>query len=207
VTVTKRAVPWTLPAAGIALAVGFGLAHWANDPDPTVHLPFGAFLMGALWLFFEWVTARSESDRPEAALEIRNFQRTVFMVAALYTAVFSALKFAADAGLLTESLRIAAIRGMGTSFGLLMAIWGNFLPKLLSPWRRSEEPFDWQGVHRTVGWLVSLAGLTIAIAWLALPLAPAWTLSKIVFIGVGVLAVGVKFYSVATHPGDRVARP
>jgi hypothetical protein len=205
--VTRREVPWTLPATGIGLAMALGLAHWTRDPDPNVHLPFGSFLMGALWLLVEWVTAQSESARPEAALAIRDWHRTVFAVAGLYTAVFVALELAADAELLSEAMRVTAIRGMGTSFGLLMAIWGNFLPKLASPWRRSEEPFDWQGVHRTVGWLVSLGGVTIAVSWLAAPLAAAWTVSKIAFIGAGVLAVGVKFYSVATRPNDRVVRP
>lgn len=195
----RTPVPWTLPATGIALAVAVGLAHWAYDPDPTVHLPFGSFLMGAVWLLVEWLTVRDDSDRAEAALSIRDWHRTVFLVAGLYTAVFSALKLAADTGLMSETLRIAASRGMGVSAGLLFAIWGNYLPKLVSPWRTEAEPFNWQGVHRFVGRLAALGGVVVAIGWLILPLDVAAMTTERVALVVAALAVGVKFYSVATH--------
>ena len=45
-----------------------------------------------------------------------------------------------------------------------MAVWGNYLP-LMSPWQPGEEPFDWQRVHRFVGWVFTIGGIVTMLTW------------------------------------------
>jgi hypothetical protein len=85
---------------------------------------------------------------------------------------------------------------VGAAFGALMVAFGNHLPKITSPWTLEEEPFDWQRVHRTVGWLTAMSGVVVAAGWLWLPLAQANRLQTGVVVGCAVLALGVKFGSV-----------
>jgi hypothetical protein len=50
---------------------------------------------------------------------------------------------------------LVAQRSLYVVAGGLMAVWGNYLPKLMSPWPPEEEAFDWHRVHRFVGWVCS----------------------------------------------------
>ncbi len=43
--------------------------------------------------------------------------------------------------------------------GALLAWVGNGLPKLLSPFRGAPEPYDWNKMMRTFGWVMTLCGL------------------------------------------------
>ena len=38
-----------------------------------------------------------------------------------------------------------ARRSLNIAAGGLMAVWGNYLPKLMSPWQPEEEPFTGSG--------------------------------------------------------------
>ena len=85
-------------------------------------------------------------------------------------------------------------------------IWGNYLPKFLSPWNLDDEPFDWQRVHRYAGWIAALSGGALMVVWLAFPLELARTTSTVLIIAFVVLGVGRKLISVAAY-SRRPPRP
>ena len=84
-----------------------------------------------------------------------------------------------------------------------MAVWGNYLPKLMSPWQPDEEPFDWQRVHRFVGWACTIGGIGTMLTWVTLPIDRADAWEPAIVGGVVVLSLGRKLYSLATHSGPR----
>ena len=82
-------------------------------------------------------------------------------------------------------------------FGLGMVVWGNYLPKLMSPWSVEDQPFDWQRVHRFIGWGASLCGIAFVAAWLLLPLDEARSASLIILGLAAGLALTRKLLSLA----------
>jgi hypothetical protein len=53
--------------------------------------------------------------------------------------------------------------------GLLVAWFGNGLPKLLSPFRGGAEPYDWSKMIRACGWAMTLGGLGAVACSLLVP--------------------------------------
>ncbi len=53
--------------------------------------------------------------------------------------------------------------------GLLIAWFGNGLPKLLTPFRGGREPYDWGGMTRASGWAMTLSGFAIVACSLFIP--------------------------------------
>jgi len=96
-----------------------------------------------------------------------------------------------------------ARRSINIVGGGLMAVWGNYLPKLMSPWQPQEEPFDWHRVHRFVGWAFTIGGIGMVLAWLVLPIDRADAWEPAIMGSVVVLSLGRKLYSLATYSGPR----
>ena len=91
--------------------------------------------------------------------------------------------------------------------GAAWAIWGNYLPKLLSPWPTEGEPFAWQRVHRFVGWVFSMVGVGIVVAWLTLPIERADRVGEGLILAAVLVALARKLHSVATHPRPTTHEP
>ncbi|MGE3275699.1 MAG: hypothetical protein AB7O67_11350 [Vicinamibacterales bacterium] len=91
------------------------------------------------------------------------------------------------------------MRTTGLLAGVGLAVWGNYLPKLTSPWRLEDEPFDWHGVHRFVGQVAFFGGLTLAFISLQVP--AEWLRPAVVGVMATslALALGRKLLSVATY--------
>jgi len=70
----------------------------------------------------------------------------------------------------------------------------------LSPWGLADQPFDWQRVHRFVGWTVSLGGFAVILVWLVLPLEEARAAVPIIVILALGLSFGRKLVSLASPP-------
>jgi hypothetical protein len=182
----------------LLLAAGLGSVRWLYATNPAAGPPFGAFLLIAAWIYIEEVMSREASGRLELQA-IHRWHRTVFAALGVYVACWNGLALAADMDLLSEVWLPTVQRAMGATAGAMLATWGNYLPKLLSPWRVAEEPFDWQGAHRIAGWGASLGGIAIFVAWLSLPLEAAEVTQKGVLTVVFLLAIGVRFFSLASH--------
>ena len=76
------------------------------------------------------------------------------------------------------------VRVMMATFGLLVAFYGNTLPKALAPLAADPgREARAQNCRRRAGWTFVLAGSGYAVAWLALPMAIAPTASMIVLVG------------------------
>jgi hypothetical protein len=174
------------------------LVRWIVGTGEEAGPPYGIVFLTAFWLYVEATTSFQGADRREM-VAIHGWHRVVFAAIGLYAATEQGVALAADLDVLRDSSIPAVRRALGIAGGLMLAVWGNFLPKLLSPWPTEDEPFDWQGVHRVVGWLASLGGVTVALVWLVLPIDRAVSTSSaivIVALGLGLL---FKIYSWWTH--------
>ena len=114
-------------------------------------------------------------------------------------AVKVGFQLAIATGLLDADWAPIVGRTSGVMLGLLLAIWGNYLPKSPSPWSAEEEWFNWQRVHRFAGWVASLSGIAVVVVWLALPLATAKLATLGITVPFVVLVAGRKFISVAAY--------
>lgn len=120
----------------------------------------------------------------------------------------NAARLAFVTGLLDAAGAEGADRLRGVLAGAGILAFGNYLPKLLSPWLASEEPFDWQGVHRFVGRLFVLGGVATIGFWIALPIPSARTATVATMLTVALLAIVRKVASIVSHarptasPGD-----
>jgi len=67
--------------------------------------------------------------------------------------------------------------------GLLLAWVGNSLPKLLSPFRGGQEPYDWGKMMRTCGWVMTVCGLvTVACSLFVADLRAAMLISAAILM-------------------------
>jgi 4-hydroxybenzoate polyprenyltransferase len=95
-----------------------------------------------------------------------------------------ALKYAAAHHLVSGHM---PMRGIEVLTGLMLAFFGNVIPKNLPRFRGSESGRV-QSLRRTCGWLMTLAGLGYAAVWAAVPYGAAAVWSMIV-VGSAVVAV------------------
>jgi hypothetical protein len=186
-----------LAALAVFLNAGFGLWVWFRESDPR------ALLWSLFWLVFWAFLELAQGPRDPRRRPIVHWHRIVIACIGFYCVAKIGLDSAFEAGLLAPDWKPLAVRGMGAVRGLLLAVWGNYLPKLLSPWSLEEEPFDWQRVHRFAGRLATIAGLVSALGWLALPFDWARTTTSAAVLSFCILAVGAKWSSLTAHRPSR----
>lgn len=192
-----RPQPLVFPAAAFTINAGLAIWAWTLDAE---NLPWKELVfLPALWAFVEMAQAPGDSRR----LPIMSWHRRVFGFIALFGAYGNCLRIAFDLGTLDASWAPLARRSVGILVGVMLTAWGNYLPKLLSPWDEDDQPFDWQRVHRFGGWLATLAGLSLVVLWLTAPVASARYATTAIFLTFAILVVGRKFASLATHRRQR----
>ena len=194
---------WTTHLAAIALlgCAAAGAWGWALHPETPARWLFVILFFPALWGFLELAQGGSVEVGRKA---IMSFHHAVIACAGILLTLSIASGLALEMGLLGGEHKEILARFRGVALGVALAGWGNYLPKVLSPWKREEEPFDWQGVHRFCGWVSALSGLALVPAWLFLPLERAGLVGKALVITMVVLCVGRKWLSLATHTPPRV---
>jgi hypothetical protein len=189
----------SLVLAALSILVFSGLNLWSLVLEPSTFNGWALFGLIALWAFLEFSHAGRHSLEYEAIIV---WHRTVVAGIGLLLAVSQGARCAVLTGALESNAGMAAAKIDGVLLGLGLAVWGNYLPKVLSPWNREDEPFNWQSVHHFCGWLASFSGMALIWVWLAVPVERAARLSGLILLVFAALALGRKALSVATHsPG------
>lgn len=113
---------------------------------------------------------------------IRNGLLGAAVVATAILAAAWFLSYAGRSGLIDGEM---STRALMAASGLVVAMFGNRVPKQLKRPRASiEAERRMQSGLRRVGWIMSLAGLAFALTWLIAPQTIAWPLS------LGLMALG-----------------
>jgi hypothetical protein len=186
-----------LAAVAVALNALLGIAAWVLVPTNWMAALFVISFPPLLWAFLE-----SAANGPsEAARDIVRMHRLLTAVIALTLAADVGTDLAIHTGLLAAGAELVEERFSWLMKGALFALWGNRLPKLMSPWPLEREPFDWQAVHRFVGRVAVVAGLGLLVAWSMLPVDAAERAAEIIVASACVLGVGYKLLSVLRYAG------
>jgi len=191
-----------LVAAAMTLMLALAMGSWAVGITYALFRLLIGLATIALWGFVEWQVPRQHAVRGSGAGVIR-WHRLVFATIALFIATKHGVRLAFHFHSIDPEWAPLASRSLNIVAGGLMAVWGNFLPKLLSPWQPEEEPFNWQRVHRFVGWAFTIGGIGMMLAWLTLPTDRARDWAVAIVVTVAVLSLGRKLYSLATYSGPR----
>jgi hypothetical protein len=186
-----------LAAVGVTVTALLGVTGWILVPTKAVSWIFVICFLPLLWAFLESAAGGSA----EAARAIMRMHRLLIAALALIMAVDVGTDLAIYAGLLGSDGRLVEQRFSGLLNGALFALWGNHLPKLMSPWSLEREPFDWQGVHRFVGRVALAAGLGLVFVWSTLPIRDADRAATILIVTACALALGYKLLSVLRYSG------
>jgi hypothetical protein len=197
----RRCSAYLVPFSFLLLTA-VGVVGWTLYPAKS-----GWFIAPAGFLFLlmidvlnrGWARPEREDAFRQTRFALRLFITTTGLAVALGMLVF----IAAGEELIDKSASLFARRTMGLSIALALFVFGNFLPKLPSPWLHSEEPFDWLGVHRFAGTAMMLAGVVMFAGWALMPIADARELTRATLIVMAVFIVGRKWYSLLTWTEKR----
>jgi hypothetical protein len=191
-----------LVAGAMTLMMALATWSWALGMDHAPLRLLTGVAMIALWGFVEWRVPMQCAVQGSGAGVIR-WHRAVFATIGLFIAMRHGVRLAFYLQYLDPEWVPVARRGLHVVAGGVMAVWGNYLPKLMSPWQPEDERFDWQGVHRFAGWAFTIGGVATMLTWVALPIDQADAWEPAIVGCVALLAVGRKLYSLATHSGPR----
>jgi hypothetical protein len=166
-TRTNDRLPLVLVAAGAATVTAIGVA--GRVLLPTADADWSGLIASGpmMWAFLE-ALAFGRRRRAHAEQE-RRYLRYIGATIFLFLILEAGPVLAIGAGWLDAGWAPRLVRAQGVLIGVALAVGGNFLPKLMSPWTLEEEPFDWQRVRRFGGWLAVLAGVVTAAAWATRP--------------------------------------
>ena len=195
-TAAVLALPQTWTLFAVLLIAALSLWGWWLVPARWPKWMAVAAFLPALWGYVELMQS---GTLPAERERIMRWHRTVFAVAGLILALKLAPALAIASGLLDATWEPLTLRIRWIAVGAAWAIWGNYLPKLLSPWPTEGEPFGWQRVHRFVGWVFSLVGVGIIVAWVTLPVERANRAAEGLMLAAVLLAMARKLHSMATH--------
>jgi uncharacterized membrane protein len=176
----------------VAVLAGFG---WVLVPAKAAIWALLIAVPGLLWLFLE----AGNAEASEAGAAIRRVHRLTIVVLCGIIVADVGPDLAIALGWLDPSGHAVARRARGFLVGAVTLVWGNHLPKLMSPWRLESEPFDWQGVHRFVGRVFAVAGVALMLVWATLPTAAAESAEVFIWLPAIGVSLGRKLVSVLRH--------
>ena len=201
----RRPTPLALATLAVTVVAFIGVWGWTIYPDRAARWALSILFLPTFWGYIE--VAQYRGNNRSVARALMNHHRYAVAWAGLLFAVSIGLQLAVAVGLLGPEWGPFRRRIAGVILGFGLAMFGNYMPKLLSPWRPGDEPFDWQRVHRFVGWVFMVTGISIVTIWMALPVGQARVLSGRVLLTAMVIAAGCKFVSVAMRTdATRVTR-
>jgi len=183
-----------LAAAGVCLVAALGVAGWVLLPAKA-GVWLGLIVVPSLiWAFLEFATHRGT----DAARAIRTAHRLTIAAACLLVFVDVSADLTVVLGL-DPVWRSVGLRLKWFMTAAYWLAWGNYLPKLRSPWGLAREPFDWQSVHRFVGRAFVICGSALFVVWTLLPEAEARRASLIIVLATIVAGVSRKLLSVVRY--------
>ncbi len=180
-------------AASVAVGAAVAMATWGYVTDPDLRWLLAAGVLPALWGLLEVAQVRGDEETGRA---IMTLIRGCVAWAGLLLAAKIGIGVAVKAGVLGGRGLCAEHRLSGLLLGAGMMLFGNYLPKLQSPWSLAEQPFAWQQVHRFVGWAFAVAGLVVFTGWAFLGEDAARRASIVVVTVAVALSLGRKLRSV-----------
>jgi hypothetical protein len=116
-------------------------------------------------------------------------------LAAFVLSVSGAARYAESLDLLTPE---AAKRIAQVAVGLMLAAFGNRMPKQIGVWTTAEAARRCQSVSRVGGWLIAVAGLVHAGLWAFAPVAVARPTAMTAVATASLAVVGYVVWTVAS---------
>lgn len=182
-----------LTAVSVVLAVLLCILSWKLKPNPGVEA-IDVFALPAIWGLFE---VRYACGRHLRGADSRHRMMRIFVIwLAFCIALDSGPELAIYTGRISTDLAVAHTV-TGLFLALSMVLWGNYLPKVVSPWNVGDEPFDWQRVHRFAGRACVLSGVLAVAAWMILPYEKARLVSTTAVVTATLLIVAYKWTSLS----------
>jgi hypothetical protein len=153
----KQQLAMSLAIVGLLVVTALALMLALMSPDRL-----WAALTGGLTLPFLWGTAELLTKGDKTGI------RFAVAVAALVMAIALGAKVAVAAGLLAPDNELGRTL-FGVASGLVLAAYGNRIPKLLQRYDPTIDSARRQAFQREAAWVFVITGLASAAAWLALP--------------------------------------
>lgn len=156
---TKERLVLPLAIAGVLAAAALAVLWAALSPDRLGTALIGGLTLPVLWGAVEALTRGDKTNIRHAVVVA-----AMVLIAALGLRVGQAAQLVgSDDG--RHGVRLAGILG-----GLVMAYFGNRIPKLLERFDPQVDFARRQAFQRHAGWIFVLAGLASALAWAVLPI-------------------------------------
>ena len=188
-----------LVLAWLTVILVAGLAVTGRWLFPEVADPSWVLMAVLLPSFWGILEALQRRKRGRAVDEAVHWYRWITVWIGLVIAVAFASQLAVAAGIVGPEWAPIARRARGVIFGVGLVTAGNYLPKVLSPWRADEEPPGWQPAQRFFGWVAALCGAALVVVWLSLPVATAGSASEAITVVFVLLTLGSKLVSTAVY--------
>jgi len=194
-----------LAALSVPVVVGVALWGYSIAPDRIGRWLALAVIPPTLWAFCE---ATHAGDRRPERVAMLDWHRRCIAWNGLACLLGTGTRLALAQGLLDPAWEPTLRRAWWIGLGVSAMLWGNYLPKLLSPWSVEDEPFDWQRVHRFVGRVVMAGGAALVLVWLTQTREAAMAPTKAIVGTMFTLALGRKLVSLATpRPRPPTSQP
>jgi hypothetical protein len=132
---------------------------------------------------------RAKVMRTENTVEAQKAISGALIFVSMLVSVTLAAPLAAALGLIDDALaHKIAIRAASVFAGVFLVLRGNRLPKMLTPLADTRcDPATMQTLQRRTGWAYVLAGFTITVLWIVLPVHLAAPIGAAVIVA-GILA-------------------
>lgn len=173
------------------LVVALGFVGWVLVPERALHWGAGIATMIAVWLVLVWSDRRDSGSRDTTEYRFRGVSGVLaglLLASSMSVAILRATE--ATGG---SSLGSWIDRLPGIVMGGVLAVMGNYVPKLLTPrGAPAGAPRTKQSMRRFTGWTFVLAGIGYAAVWAFLPVAVADPLAT----GLCATAVAIVFLRV-----------
>jgi len=181
-----------LPAAIALLVVLLGGANWMASPERAPRWLLGILVLPLLWfgatLWYVWLRRSRPACSPDDERATRRYFVSALTLAAVTIGIWQVTLFGLELWVrfgdhgadLTFERRI-----LGLASGAVFVVWGNALPKILTP--LSILPLHLAervtSARRFVGTTFVVLGLAMAMAFLMLPAASAKALAHWAVLG------------------------